>query len=77
MPVVDPNQHDLELEAWFLRRMEGGCWKGHVARMLARHRMLGSADTLAAKQAQEVMNPKSGSAVCGTDYSVWNGPRSL
>lgn len=32
-------QEDRDLEAWFLRRMTGSAWEGHVARLLARHRI--------------------------------------
>ncbi len=37
--TVQVTRADEELEAWFLRRMSDDAWKGHVARLLARHRL--------------------------------------
>jgi hypothetical protein len=39
----DVTQVDLDLEAWFVRRMEGACWKGRIAPMLAAHRLAAEA----------------------------------
>jgi uncharacterized protein (DUF934 family) len=41
--AVEVTEEDLDLEAWFLRRMEGACWEGRVARLLARHRLAAEA----------------------------------